>query len=65
MQTWKGFLFVHSQLPRLLSPWANGPATLDDALCNISPMPLEWIDSWKVRSNSALSVSKLNRRQDL
>jgi len=48
IQTWKGLLVLHRQLPRLLSPWAVQPAVLDDALCRISPIPLELIDTWRL-----------------
>jgi hypothetical protein len=48
LQTWKGILTVHSKLPRLLNPWSQDSAVLDDPLCRKAPIPLELVDSWLV-----------------
>ncbi|KAF2816127.1 uncharacterized protein BDZ99DRAFT_129393 [Mytilinidion resinicola] len=47
-ETWKGVVYIQSQLPRLLEPWSEQPVILDDAIGRVTRMPLELVDSWDI-----------------
>ena len=54
LETFKAHMFILEATPRGLNThWKQAPVTLEDALGNVIPIPLELVNSWEVRFNVA------------